>query len=518
MRPDGRLLDTSAESPPIGEDVTSARRASATSNPRHELPPSLKGRGAGGVRSVHLIGIGGMHMSAIAQVLMADGVRISGSDLQETDLTRRLAALGATVRTGHTAANVGDVDLVVMTAAAKQDNPEVIEARRRGIPVIPRAEMVARLMEGRTGVAIAGTHGKTTTSSLVTYMLVQAGKAPMYLLGGESLDLGGNAAPGTGEHIVVEADEYARAFLQYRPRLAVLTNIEVDHLDYYGTTAELVDAFRQFLARVPSDGAIIAGVDSPLVAELVAERPAAPVQRFRVVRAGEGNGRRTDIAGTDWLAADEGPNDLGGRTFVVTRWGQRYGRFESPRPMVYNVANALAAIAAGANLGLSAEQMRTALRSFRGARRRFEPVGEARGVTIVDDYAHHPTAVRDTLAGAHDRFPGRRIVLLFQPHTYSRTAYLLDSFRTSFEGADALYILETYAARETAEAGIGARELVAQISRPSACYVASIPEAVQVLTNELRDGDVLITMGAGDVTAAGPAVLSALRRGATGKV
>jgi UDP-N-acetylmuramate--alanine ligase len=518
MRPDGRLLNTSSDTPRSDETFASVEAEGHNSKPETESPPSLQGRAAGGVRSVHLIGIGGMHMSAIAQVLMADGVRISGSDLQDTDLTRRLAALGATVQTGHAAANVGDVDLVVMTAAAKQDNPEVVEARRRSIPVIMRAEMVARLMEGRTGVAIAGTHGKTTTSSLITSMLVQAGKDPMYLLGGESLDLGSNAAPGTGEHIVVEADEYARAFLQYRPRLAVLTNIEIDHLDYYGTSAEMVDAFRQFLARVPADGVIIAGVDSPLVAELVAERPAAPVQRFRVVRAGEGNGRRTDIAGTDWLATDEGPNDIGGRTFVVTRWGQRYGRFESPRPMLYNVANALAAIAAGANLGLTADQMRTALRSFRGARRRFEPVGEAHGVTIVDDYAHHPTAVRDTLAGAHDRYPGRRIVLLFQPHTYSRTAYLLDSFRTSFEGADALYILETYAARETAEAGIGARDLVAQISLPPARYVASTPEAVRMLTNELRDGDVLITMGAGDVTTAGPAVLSALQEGDTGKV
>lgn len=460
-------------------------------------------------RHVHLIGIGGMHMSAIAQLLLADGVRVSGSDIQETDLTRRLASLGAAVRKGHAAANVDDADLVVMTAAVKDDNAEVQEARRRGIPVIMRAEMVARLMQGRTGVALAGTHGKTTTSAMVAHFLKQAGRDPTYLLGGESLDLGTNAAPGSGPHIVVEADEYARAFLEYRPRVAAINNIEPDHLDYYGSVDAIIDAFRRFIARIPADGTLVANADSPLLAELLAEGAAAPIERFRVV-SGPSAGQPLDRS-LDWLALDEGPNALGGRTFLLLRYGQRFGRFESPRPFLYNMANAAAAIAVCARLGLTAEEIRTALRGFRGARRRFQLVGEARGVTVIDDYAHHPTAARATIAGAKEHFPGRRVVVLFQPHTYSRTAYLLDQWRTCFAAADALYLLDTYAARETPAAGMSAVELVAQITHPPARFTPTLKEAIRTLKKELKPGDVLITMGAGDVTDIGPELVRALR-------
>jgi UDP-N-acetylmuramate--alanine ligase len=457
---------------------------------------------------VHLIGAGGAHMSAIAQILMAAGVRVSGSDPQETEVTRRLAALGVTVKKGHAARHVGEVDLVVMTAAAKADNPEVVEARRRGIPVILRAEMVARLMEGRYGVAVAGTHGKTTTSSLIALMLVRAGKAPAYLLGGDCIDLGGNAAPGAGAHIVVEADEYARAFLEYRPRLAVVTNIEPDHLDYYGSVEALTDAFRQFLARVPGEGAIVACADSPALEALVSEGVAAPVERYRVVPADAPNGQ---AGGADWIAVDEGVNDRGGRGFLVLRYGQPFGRFAIRRAGLHMVANATAAIAAGARLGLTAEAMRPVLREFQGARRRFEPVGEARDITVLDDYAHHPTEIRAQVAEARQRFPGRRLVVLFQPHTYSRTAYLLDGFRECFAGADTLYVLETYAARETPDAGMSAEPLAREIQAPAARYVASIKEAVKKMTKDLRPGDVVVTMGAGDVNTAGPALLAALK-------
>jgi UDP-N-acetylmuramate--alanine ligase len=462
-------------------------------------------------KRVHLIGIGGAHMSAIAQILIAEGVRVSGSDLLESAMTRRLAALGARVKRGHAPENVGDAGLVVMTAAAKADNPEVVEARRRGIPVILRAEMVARLMEGRIGVAVAGTHGKTTTSSLIALLLVRAGMSPTYLLGGDAIDLGGNAAPGSGRHIVVEADEYARAFLEYRPHLAVVTNLEPDHLDYYGSVNALTDAFRGFLRRVPADGTVIAHADSPLLAVLLKEGVPASVERYRVITQSATGHRRDEGNGADWLALDEGPNDLGGRTFVVLRWGQRFGRFETSRPGMHNLANALAAIAAGAKLGLVADTMRGPLREFRGARRRFELVGEARGVTVMDDYAHHPTEVQATIAAARERYPARRLVVLFQPHTYSRTNYLLDGFRGCFAGADALYVLETYAARETPDAGMSAESLVREIRMPAARYVASVKEAVKTLKRDLRPGDVLFTMGAGDVDAAGPAVLTALK-------
>lgn len=459
-------------------------------------------------RRVHLVGIGGMHMSAIAQVLLSAGVWVSGSDLQDTDLTRRLAALGATVHHGHAAAHVGDAELVVVTAAAKPDNPEVVEARRRGIPVISRAEMVARLTAGRTTIAVAGTHGKTTTSSLIAFLLARAGKAPGYLLGGESLDLGGNAAAGSGPAMVVEADEYARAFLAYRPHVAVVTNIEPDHLDYYGSPTALTDAFRQFLRRVEPGGRIIACADSAPLAALTAEPLPATVERYRVLPATPAGGPSAN--GADWLALDEGPDGSGGRSFVVLRWGQRVGRFTISRPGRHNVANALAAIAAGAALGLTTEEMRTALPHFRGARRRFELVGEARGVTVMDDYAHHPTEIRATLAAAREHFPGRRLVVLFQPHTYSRTQYLFDEFRLCFADADALFILETYAARETPAAGLGATDLARAVTMPPARYVDSIKAAVKSLKKMVRSGDVVFTMGAGDVNAAGPALLRAL--------
>jgi UDP-N-acetylmuramate--alanine ligase len=415
--------------------------------------------------------------------------------------------LGVRVFQGHAAANVGDAELLVMTAAARQDNPEVQEARRRGVPVILRAEMVARLMEGRYSVAVAGTHGKTTTSSLIAFMLQRAGRSPAYLLGGDSIDLGGNATPGTGEHIVVEADEYARAFLEYRPRLAVVTNIEPDHLDYYGSVDALVDAFRQFLTRVPADGAIISCADSPALEALVREGVRAPVERYSVAAAGSAAGR----AALDWLAIDEGIGASGGRSFRVLRGGRPYGEFVIRRAGLHMVANATAAIAAGSRLGLSPEEMRGALAEFHGARRRLEQVGEAGGIAVYDDYAHHPTEVRAQLSEARDRFPDRRIVVLFQPHTYSRTTYLLDGFRECFAGADALYVLETYAARETPDAGMSAEALARAIRSPLAHYVVSIGDAVRTLKQDLRPGDVLFTMGAGDVNTAGPALLATLR-------
>ena len=449
-------------------------------------------------RHVHLVGIGGMHMSAIAQLLLVDGVRVSGSDLADTALTRRLRDLGATVYQGHAAEQIGDADLVVYTAAARPDNPEVAEARARGVETIIRAAMVARILEGRIGVAVAGTHGKTTTASLLTLLLVEAGLAPTYLLGGESLDLGGNAAAGVGPHVVVEADEYAGAFLEYRPRLAIVTNVEADHLDYYGTSERVVDAFRQFLQRVQPEGVIIACADSPLLAELLDEPLPAPVQTYsgKTMRA-------------DWYIGDNWPAN-GGSVFEIWHRSEFYGRFELSRPGDHFIFNATAAIAAGAWLGLSAQQMAATLPRFQGAKRRFELVGEAAGVTVVDDYAHHPTEVRATLQAARLRYLHNRLVLLFQPHTYSRTAYLLDEFATCFAGADMLYVLETFAARETAEAGVGAQALVERIERPAARYLADHEEAVATLRDVLQPGDVLLTMGAGDVNQVGPRLLAAL--------
>ncbi len=469
------------------------------------------GTGAPLPARVHLIGIGGAHMSAIARILMAGGVHVSGSDTRDTEITKRLAELGAVIHLGHDAANLGDAALVVFTAAVNEDNAEVREARRRGVPVISRARMVARLMEGRVGVAVAGTAGKTTTSALLAFMLVRAGRSPSYLLGGESVDLGGNAAPGDGPDIVVEADEYARAFLEYRPRIAVVTNVEPDHLEYFGSVDEYISAFRQFLGRVPHGGTVIGCADSPMLASLMAEPLAATVQRYRVAGVAGPDRHGAGAVGTDWMAVDGGPNDLAGHTFTLLRSGEMYGQFDTAQPGLHNVANATGAIAAGAALGLTPAEMRDSVRAFRGTRRRFEKIGEARGILVIDDYAHHPSKVRATLAAARERFPDRRVVVLFQPHTYSRTAYLRDEFRDCFVNADALYILETYAARETPDAGMSAEALAGEIRAPAARYVASIRDAAELLAIELQSGDVLFTMGAGDVTEAAPAVLAALR-------
>ena len=468
------------------------------------------GRPTAGCRlptAVHLIGIGGMHMSAIAQILLAAGVRVTGSDQARSAITERLAGLGARVYHGHTAEHLGEAALVVTTAAARAENPELVEAARRGIPVISRAQMVARLMEGRTGVCVAGTHGKTTTSTMIAWMLRQAGRDPSFLLGGESLDLGTNAAPGDGVEIVVEADEYARAFLEYKPRVAVVTNVEADHLEYYGSVDAYEDAFRRFMQRVLPEGVIIACVDSPRLAALAAEQHPARVERYGVAQPGEAAG----APAPDWLAVDEGQGMLGGHDFTLLRRNEPLGRFSLQIPGAHMVANATGAVAAGAALGLDVETMREALHGFRGAHRRFEILGEARGVTVVDDFAHHPTEIRVNIAAARERFPGRRLVVIFQPHTYSRTAYLLDQFRGCFVHADQLFVMETYASRETPDAGVSAQDLAAVVTAPPCEYVRTAEDAADRLRTELRSGDVLVTIGAGDVDRVGRAVLEGLR-------
>ncbi|MDP9238415.1 MAG: UDP-N-acetylmuramate--L-alanine ligase [Chloroflexota bacterium] len=452
---------------------------------------------------VHLIGVGGAHMSAIAQILHAWGHTITGSDQQSSAMTAKLAALGMTIVIGHAAKNVGDAELVVITSAAHSDNPEILEAERRGIPVIKRAEMVARLMQGRYSIAVAGTHGKTTTSGLIAHMLVEAKLDPTYLIGGEVRSLGSNAGSGNGRYIVVEADEYDRAFLSYTPDVAVVTNIEPDHLDIYGTVEQLESAFAQFMASAPIDGHVIGCADSPRVREAVAAGgfAAADVQTYALDNEASWRARLVS-------------HDAAGQTFTVESGGLDFGIFTITLPGRHNMSNALAGIATGNTIGIGPAVMRAALASYRGAARRFEMVGEAAGVTVMDDYAHHPTEVREgTISAARQRFPGRRLVLLFQPHTFSRTQYLLDDWKSCFAGADAVYITHTYAAREKADAGLSGRDLAAVIDAPAALYVDSFGEAADRIAHDLRDGDVFFTVGAGDVDKVGVLVLDRLRRG-----
>ncbi len=457
-------------------------------------------------RRVHLVGIGGVHMSAIARILLAWGHQVSGCDLRLSPLTDRLRELGAVVHQGHDPAHLGDAELVVYTAAAHADNPELAEARRRGLPVLLRAEMVARLMAGRRAIAVAGCHGKTSTTALIAFILHEAGRDPTFLVGGEVLDLATNAQAGRGPEIVVEADEFAGAFLHYHPQIAVVTNIEPDHLDYYGSFPRVVAAFRQFLSQVPPEGTIVACDDDPTLAEMLSHPQQHPPIRARVVKYGLGED--SEISVENLLR-----KDVDGYTFLLEYGGESHGAFETRLAGIHQVRNALAAVAVASVLGLPEGAMRDAVARFRGVQRRFQHIADAAGVTIMDDYAHHPTEVRATIAAAVQRFPGRRLVCLFQPHTYTRTRYLLDGFRACFQGVDELLIAETYAAREEPTAGMSARELAALLQNPPARYVGSLNEAAGAVLAVLQPGDVFFTIGAGDVDEVGPKVLEGLRQG-----
>jgi UDP-N-acetylmuramate--alanine ligase len=426
---------------------------------------------------------------------------VRGSDQRASDATRKLETMGIHVAIGHDAANLGDAELLVFTSAAHDDNPEIAEARRRGIPAIKRAEMVARLMEGRYSIAVAGTHGKTTTSGLIAHMLVEANLDPTYLIGGDVRSLGSNAAPGEGKYIVVEADEYDRAFLSYTPDVAVVTNIEPDHLDIYAGIDDLAAAFRQFMSSVPESGHLITSADGARVREAVAAGGIAAHDRqtYALEQPATWTVRRIT-------------HDERGQTFSVEKQDAAFGEFRIELPGRHNVSNALAGIAAGNTLGIDTSVMKSALASYRGAQRRFEFVGEAAGVTVMDDYAHHPTEVRaGMIQPARERFGERRLVVLFQPHTYSRTAYLLDEWRTAFQGVDVLYIGPTYAAREEPDRGLSGEDLAKAIVSPRATYVATFDDAAERIAAELVGGDVFFTVGAGDVNSVGLRVLEKLR-------
>jgi len=450
---------------------------------------------------VHLIGIGGMHMSAIAQLLLERGVAVSGSDIRPSALTEKVQAMGAKVAFEHAAANVpDDTALVVTTAAAADDNPELAEARRRGLTILLRAEMVAKLMGGKRVVAVAGAHGKTTTSSLIALILVRAGLKPMYLLGGESIDLGGHAAWGEGDICVVEADEYKRAFHEYTPAIAVITNVEPDHLDYFGTAEAYREAFVEFGKRVLEGGLILACADDPgarYVSDVLGDDP------MRQETYG--------IEGVRYWMAREITLSGDGVRFEVTRGGSPVGLLHARVPGEHFVRNTLAATAVALHLDVPFETIREAVSEFRGARRRFETVGEAGGVLLMDDYAHHPTEVRASIAAAIRAFPERRIIGIYQPHTYSRIGYLWDDWLTCWKGLEALVVLETYAAREASLPGRSARDLAEAIEGVATSYAADFDDAARQARHLARPGDVVFTIGAGDVVEVGQRLLELLR-------
>ena len=440
-------------------------------------------------RRVHLVGAGGVHLSAIGQILLARGHVVTGSDLARSDYSERLQGAGATVYHGHAPSNLGRAEIVVATAAASSDNPELLAARERGVHVLSRAEMVQWLLTGRRVLAVAGSHGKTTGTALLAEMAVHGGLDPLVLLGGDSPGLGGNARDGAGEHAVVEADEYAEAFLEYEPEIAIINNVEADHLDYYGSEERLRAAFAAFAERVRPDGLLLVGADSEAADEIGRARRAAAarVERFGFAQDAE------------WRAEQLRVNDLGGLDATVLLEGVQLGRLSLRVPGRHNVLNAIAALAAAMRAGVDFKRAAQAASGFSGTRRRFELHGEAAGVTLIDDYAHHPSEVRATLAAARLRYPNRRLVGCFQPHTYSRSAYLLDGFRDCFEGLDTLFIAPTYAAREEPDRGLDGAALAAEITSPNARYVASLEEGASLIAQALGLGDVFMTIGAGDI-------------------
>jgi UDP-N-acetylmuramate--alanine ligase len=447
---------------------------------------------------IHFVGVGGIGMSGIAEVLLNLGYAVSGSDLKESDITRRLAQLGGTIFKGHAAAHVTDVDVVVVSSAVRRENPEVVEARARKIPVIPRAEMLAELMRLKSGIAIAGSHGKTTTTSMAAHLLAHAGLDPTAVVGGKVNAFGSNAKLGKGDTMVVEADESDGSFLHISPTIAVVTNIDPEHLDHWKTAEALRRGFLEFVNRVPFYGLAILCIDHPTVQSLI------PEVEKRFVTYGE-------APQADYRAANIA---VGGPqvSFDAIRRGESIGRFTVHMVGRHNVLNALAVVALADELGIPPEVTREGLATFAGVQRRFTVRGEAAGVTVVDDYGHHPAEVKATLRGAREAF-GRRVVCVFQPHRYSRTRDLLADFSTAFNDADVLLLSEIYAAGEDPIPGISGASLADAIRAHGHHDVTFVPDRAgiaEATRERIRAGDLVLTLGAGDVTQVGPELLTLL--------
>jgi UDP-N-acetylmuramate--alanine ligase len=452
---------------------------------------------------IHFIGIGGIGMSGLAEVLLDLGYRVTGTDLSESDTTRRLQQLGATVHRGHAAVHLGDADVVVVSSAVGRDNPEIIAARQRKIPVIQRAEMLGELMRLKQGVAIAGSHGKTTTTSLIASILRTADLDPTVVIGGKVNALGSNAKLGSGDLLVAEADESDGSFLVLAPTFAVITNIDSEHLDHYGTLEDVARAFVGFANRVPFYGLAVVCIDDPNVARIL------PQLTKRITTYGI---ERTDA---DYVAASIRHDGLRTHFRALVR-GTDHGEFTLQMPGIHNVGNALAAIAIADELEVPLDVTRRALAEFQGVQRRFTIRGESAGVLVVDDYGHHPTEIRATLAGARKSFPSRRLVAVLQPHRYTRLRDNMDGFAACLDAADVVVVTDVYPAGEAPLPGIDAARLVELVrarvpDRPTIHEpeIAALPTTLAQLGEA---GDLVITLGAGNITRTGPQLLDQLAR------
>ncbi|MFY0529517.1 UDP-N-acetylmuramate--L-alanine ligase [Archangium gephyra] len=454
---------------------------------------------------VHFVGIGGIGMSGIAEVLLNQGYKVSGSDLKASDITRRLQGLGATIFEGHRAENLVHSDVVVISSAVRKDNPEVVTARQRKIPVIPRAEMLAELMRLKYAVAVAGSHGKTTTTSMVATVLSAAGLDPTAVVGGKVNVLDSNAKLGKSELMVVEADESDGSFLHLHPSITVVTNIDPEHMDHYGTLDNLKDAFTAFCNRVPFYGLNVLCLDNPNVQSLL------PRLEKRAVTYGSSHMADYRLEGIR----------LEGFTtrFEAFRRDEPLGEFRVRMVGAHNALNALAVIAVAEEMDIPLDVVRSALSEFGGVQRRFTVRGEAAGVTVVDDYGHHPTEVQATLAGARRAF-GRRIVVAFQPHRYTRTHDLLKEFATSFNDADVVFVSSVYAAGEeriSGATGDALADAVRAHGHRDVTFVEKRTDLAREMLPRLREGDIVLTLGAGDITHVGPELVELLKQHGTAK-
>jgi UDP-N-acetylmuramate--alanine ligase len=455
---------------------------------------------------LHIVGIGGAGMSAIARLLLSSGYTISGSDRQSNEITSALQAEGATIYEGHNSAQIAGATALLISSAVKDDNPEVIAARSAGIPVLKRRDAFPLILPDKTQIAVAGTHGKTTTTGLIVHLLRETGNDPSYIVGGVLANTGDNAHAGQGSAFVIEADEYDNMFLGLRPTIGIVTNIEHDHPDMFPTLADVLNSFRQFIARITDNGTLITCADDPNALQLAEEQRSTGK---KVITYG------IDNSSADWSATLTPSANPDHTEFTIRRKGQSVThQVSSALAGNHNVLNALVALAAVASVGVSLDAAIPALATFQGTGRRFEIMGQAGGVTVLSDYGHHPTAIRATLQAARQRYPNAGIWAVWQPHTYSRTRLLADLFASSFGDANHALITDIYAAREQPQPGDPTSADLAQhmttAKHPDARHSGTLDSTAQILIHEVSPGDVVLIFSAGDAPKIGEALLKSL--------
>ena len=445
---------------------------------------------------IHLVGIGGAGLSAIARVLIGRGYRVSGSDLHTNELTDGLATEGVAIYEGHHPENIGGADLLLVSSAVPEGNSEIEEARAAKIPVVKRAEFLGALMSDAYGIAVAGTHGKTTTTGMIAQIMMEAGLDPTVIVGGVLPLFESNGRAGAGKHLLIEADEYDQMFLGLRPQIAVVTNLEYDHPDQYAGPEEYRNAFHEFARGIRPGGDLVVCADDPAAAAIPETVGVASVSVHTY-----------GLDQAEWRALDAQANQLGGMDFLVQHKGVTIGLARLRVPGIHNVRNALAALVVSNLVGAPFGIARKALAEFGGISRRFQVVGEVEDVTVIDDYAHHPTEIQATLAAARQRYPGRRLWAVWQPHTFSRTKAMLPDFAVSFSDADRVVVLDIFQSRENNSLGIDAPAVSAAIVHDKAQHAGSTAEATTFILDRVRPGDVIVTLTAGDGYLVGQQVL-----------